>query len=135
AEDIQVRRKSVRRVKASRSNLVPSLSRENLGIQFTFPEHLNLLALSVVINTRESDQRRISGIDWHESALNQIPTLANFDNLPHLRTNACRIHSPASLQSATHLELKPPSSWYCRRQSSRESLRISFIFYLVRVSI
>jgi hypothetical protein len=62
AEDVQVRRKSVSRVKAPRSNLVPGFGGEDLGVQFTIPEHLEFLPLSVVIHTGKADQGRVSGV-------------------------------------------------------------------------
>lgn len=59
---------------------IPGLARQDLGINFLFPEHFDQLPLSIVIDARKPDQRGVSRFRRRDDSLHEIKPLANAGN-------------------------------------------------------
>src|ERR1035438_3848035 len=74
-------------VKSSGGNRIPSLTGENPGVQFPFPEDFKWLTLRVVIDARKFNE---SGVGWAERG---IGLLDKVEPLPYANDLTCLRHS------------------------------------------
>src|SRR5262245_56681070 len=78
---MQVGRKEPRRIKSSRSQMLPSASLENLGVQFGFPQNFKRLPLSIIIEAREANKGGVAGCGGSNDLFDEILSLADAGDL------------------------------------------------------
>jgi len=78
---VEVGREAVRRVKAPVAEFLPCLRGENLGVDLALPEHCEFLALRVVVDAGEADERGLAGLGGGRRLLHEPLVLADVDEL------------------------------------------------------
>jgi len=85
-------RKTLGGIKATLTERAPGFGIKDFGIQFVFPQHLQRLALGIVIQTRQTDPRGMACYWWRNHVFNKIVALANLNPLAWLEGGA-DVHS------------------------------------------
>ena len=85
AERIQIGREQLRLVKAAFGDRFPRLAGDDLAVDLAFPEHLEGLALGVVVDAREANQRAFAGALGRDGVFNEIKSLSDTRDLASRR--------------------------------------------------
>jgi hypothetical protein len=128
AQRVQVGREQSGLIEASGRQVLPRSVVENLGIDLLVPEHLQVLALRVVVDARQTRDRgilhRLTGDDF----LDEVPPLPDADDLAGTRREQ-NCHGRAILRFRRRLRAIPNRS----HLGSHRSRRVSCIIGMRRV--